>query len=261
MNEIKQLPLVGKVFLRGNLKCVTGLHIGASKETLEIGGIDTPVVRDPLTRRPYIPGSSLKGKMRYLMERTANVGFNRRTGSQGYRHECSDRACVVCRLFGSTGGKEGENIPSRLLVRDLSLTEESCWLLNEMETPLQFTEWKFENALDRVTAAANPRQLERVPAGASFRYEIVFDMRENRDEAKEDLLSLVAMMNLLEDDALGGHGSRGYGKVRFEVNRMEARPLSVYDGSGGSIFAEEAEGIGGLVEKIDTILDAFPSGG
>jgi CRISPR-associated protein Csm3 len=260
MGEIKQLPLLGKVLLSGELRCMTGLHIGASKETLEIGGIDSSVVRDPLTRQPYIPGSSLKGKMRYLMERKSNVEFNRSTG-RGMRHECSDRSCVVCRLFGSTGAKEGDNIPSRLLVRDLLLTDESLELLDNMETPLQYTEWKFENALDRVTAAASPRQLERVPAGASFRYEIIYDMREDRDAAREDLLNLITVMRLLEDDALGGHGSRGYGKIRFEANRMEARPLGMYDGSGQSVDMGETDTVDGLVEKIDGVLNTFSFGG
>jgi len=260
MSDVKQLPLLGKVLFSGSLRCNTGLHIGASKETLEIGGIDSPVVRDPLTRQPYIPGSSLKGKLRCLMERKSNVTFNRKTG-QGYRHECTNRACEVCRLFGSTGGREGDNIPSRLIVRDLFMTEESRRMLERAETPLQYTEWKFENALDRVTSAANPRQLERVPAGTAFEYQIIYDMRDNRDEAKQDLLNLILTMQLLEDDALGGHGSRGYGRVTFEACTMKAKPLSEYEGMDSGFATEEMEAIDGLAEMIDSVLDAFFDGG
>jgi len=260
MSEGRQLPLLGKVLLSGKLRCRTGLHVGASKETLEIGGIDSPVVRDPLTRQPYIPGSSLKGKLRCLMERKSNLTFKSKTG-QGFRHECTDRACEVCRLFGSTGGTEGDNIPSRLIVRDLFMTEESLEMLERAETPLQYTEWKFENALDRVTSAANPRQLERVPAGTVFGYQIIYDMRDDRDEAKQDLLNLILAMQLLEDDALGGHGSRGYGRVTFEANTMRAKPLSEYEGMDSGFTTEEIESIGGLAEMIDSVLEAFFDGG
>ncbi|MBC7230898.1 MAG: type III-A CRISPR-associated RAMP protein Csm3 [Actinobacteria bacterium] len=259
MSEISQLPLLGKVFISGKLICCTGLHIGASKETLEIGGIDSAVVRDPLTRQPYIPGSSLKGKLRYLMERSEKVLFNRSTG-QGKRHECPERGCPVCRLFGSTGAREGDNIPSPLRVRDLFLTEESRDLLEKMETPLQYTEWKFENALDRVTAAANPRNLERVPAGAEFQYEIVYDVLDF-DQAREDLANLLRMMQLLEDDALGGHGSRGYGKVAFAANRMEVRTIDQYKGEAGEAVAVEADKLDGLAAKLEELFKALANGG
>src|SRR5208283_2682691 len=133
--------LIGKIELRGVLECVTGLHIGASKENMEIGALDSPVVRDPMTLEPYIPGSSLKGKLRTLLEK-ANPGLmpNRDGGSGTSRHECNDwdkgksrnknypnidfdypgvLGCPVCRLFGSTAGGGGEasrNFPARLRV-------------------------------------------------------------------------------------------------------------------------------------------------
>jgi CRISPR-associated protein Csm3 len=50
------------VIISGKIICNTGLHIGGSKEELEIGGTDAPVIIDPETRIPVIPGSSLKGK-------------------------------------------------------------------------------------------------------------------------------------------------------------------------------------------------------
>ena len=146
-----------------------------------------------------------------------------------YRHECTDPKCSVCRLFGSAGGKEGENLPARLIVRDCYLTEESRDDLGKIETGLQFTEWKFENSLDRITAASNPRQIERVPRGAEFSFEMVYNVEtSDREEVKEDLNNIMDLLNLLQDDYLGGHGSRGYGKVRFEVETLESRKIDFY---------------------------------
>jgi CRISPR-associated protein Csm3 len=186
----KHRPLKGKIILFGVMVCDTGLHIGASGNNLDIGGIDSPVVRDPITREPYVPGSSLKGKMRSMLERKLNLPFDRHGGNGVYRHECIDRSCPVCRVFGATGGREGsdKNIPGRLIVRDMNMTRQSRELLEDIETGLQYTEWKFENSLDRVTAAANPRQLERVPRGTEFNFEIIYTVEtEDNKEIKEDL--------------------------------------------------------------------------
>ena len=163
--------------------CKTGLHIGASKDNLDIGGLDAPVLRDPVTRAPYVPGSSLKGKLRSLLERRRGMLTIRHSG-QGHRHECTDPACPVCRLFGAAGGRDGDNIPARLIVRDSLLTEAELELLSAIDTGLQYTEWKFENALDRITAAANPRQLERVPAGARFTFELVYNVEAPQQEQR-----------------------------------------------------------------------------
>lgn len=50
--------------ISGQIKLETGLHIGGDEGVIEIGGNDNPIVRDISTGNPYIPGSSLKGKMR-----------------------------------------------------------------------------------------------------------------------------------------------------------------------------------------------------
>lgn len=233
----------GKVILTGTIELLTGMHIGANTEGLDIGGIDAPVVRDPITRHPYIPGSSLKGKLRALFERSLKAlmpfEFNRDGGPRVKRHECSDLTCEVCRLFGATGQKykdpttglrrEDPNQPARLAVRDCHLTEGSAERLRQVETGLFMTEWKFENALDRITAAANPRQLERVPAGAKFHFEFSYTVVD-RDDIVQDLQNLVMLVNILEDDYLGGHGSRGYGQVRFQLNGVQAKNRDVYLG-------------------------------
>ncbi|MEW6374618.1 MAG: type III-A CRISPR-associated RAMP protein Csm3 [Thermodesulfobacteriota bacterium] len=218
--------LLGKVVINGKLLCKTGMHIGAAKENMEIGAIDSPVVRDPITREPYIPGSSFKGKLRSLLEKGLAKIPNRNIGSDVKMHVCDDAdlaaKCGVCRIFGSTGKGDGKkNFPARLIVRDLNLTLDSREKLSDIDTGLQFTEWKFENAIDRVTSAANPRQIERVPKGAEFKMELVYSVEEP-SHVVEDLKNLRLALELLILDALGGHGSRGYGKVDVKYDPLEA---------------------------------------
>ena len=272
-------PLFGKLRLTSNLVVKTGLHIGGNNVSLDIGGIDKAVVRDPLTKYRYLPGSSIKGKMRSILERFLNKPVNRSGGSGTFRYESDDfesgysfktgidfegsKTCQVSRLFGSTGDicwlpeviarsqnldtvrdaknqevfkefknvlhikAKGRNCPSRLIVRDCPLSEESAKNLKAIDTGLYMTEWKFENGMDRITAAANPRQLERVPAGAVFEFELVYTV-ENPEQAVKDLQNLAIALAILEDDALGGHGSRGYGKVAFEKFQLFYRDLNYY---------------------------------
>lgn len=235
----RRKPLRGKVVLTGSIECVTGLHIGSSRDNLDIGGLDAPVLRDPLTRAPYIPGSSVKGKLRSLFERRQGMTYDRPGGQGIYRHECVDPTCRVCRLFGASGEKKEENnLPARLIVRDSLLTEASREQLGSIDTGLQYTEWKFENALDRITAAANPRQIERVPAGAEFTFEMIYNVEAPQaKETEEDLVHLLETMSLLEDDYLGGHGSRGYGKIRFDLSQLSSRKVDFY----GATNAAERE--------------------
>jgi CRISPR-associated protein Csm3 len=250
---VTQTPLLGKIRLNSEIALKTGLHIGGGGETLDIGGIDKPVIRDPLTSQPYLPGSSIKGKLRAILERLLNQPLNRITRSGGiklYRHECdyTDRwfvsettthegaeDCPVCRVFGSTGNDctipnqnnepikhKGANKPARILVRDCHLVDRSAEELKRIGTGLYMTEWKFENGLDRVTAAANPRQIERVPAGSLFNFELVYTV-ENAAQVQEDIKNIALAIAILEDDALGGHGSRGYGKIKFQDFRLSYR--------------------------------------
>ena len=223
--DIINKNLFGKVVFNGHLVCETGMHIGASKDNMEIGAINSPVVRDPITDYPYIPGSSLKGKLRMLLEKALVKNPNRSIGKDVMLHVCDDAGtalnCEVCRIFGSTGHGGGDNFPARLIIRDLHLTKESIERLSGINTGLRFTEWKFENAIDRVTSAANPRQIERVPRGAKFQFEIVYNV-EDHAQISDDLKNIKLAFDLLQLDAIGGHGSRGYGKVRFEYEAIEA---------------------------------------
>jgi CRISPR-associated protein Csm3 len=253
MDNLDYRKLLGKIEIQGQLECLTGLHIGASKENMEIGSLDSPVVRDPLTREPYIPGSSLKGKLRSFVEKANPQLLPNRDGGSGIsRHECGDWEpgknknknykgqeleypgavhCPVCRLFGSTGpGESNRNFPARIKVRDLHLTNVAD--LEQMDTGLLYTEWKFENGIDRVTSAANPRNLERVPKGAKFGLSIIYDV-EDLDTLETDLQNLRLAIELLHDDALGGHGSRGYGRVKVDVEQITARKVDHYRGKDG----------------------------
>lgn len=241
---------LGKVMIKGKLEVVTGLHIGASKETVKIGGIDSPVVRDPVTNLPYIPGSSLKGKMRSLMEKALGKEFREISKHPPIQiHVCGDEHCGVCRLFGSSVkvGQEQKHIPARLIVRDLHLLNKDA--LKKIDTGLPCTEWKFENSIDRVTSAANPRQIERVPAGAVFGLELVYDAQD-MEQLKEDIENIHRALKLLEDDALGGHGSRGYGQVRFGEIIFDVYPKAYYASGDEAHVLEDAKDVGAIVSAL-----------
>ncbi len=237
-------PLHGKVVISGQIVCKTGLHIGSSQDTLQIGGVDLPVIRAPISREPYVPGSSLKGKLRSTLEYKEGKEFNRNVGTERnriYIHVCENNeeayGCPVCRIFGATAerGDTGGNFPARLIVRD-------CQLANREEIEEEgvvVTEIKFENNLDRITAAANPRQIERVPAGARFGFELIYSVESQSTEDNlepvfepehltTDLKNLLAAMRLVELDALGGHGSRGYGKIDFSIEQFAGYKVDYY---------------------------------
>lgn len=218
----RKIELKGRIFITFDIVALTGLSIGGSDTGIEIGGVDRTVIRDKLTNRPYIPGSSLKGKMRSLLEKYKGLKQNKRIG-QGFIHTCEDKGeydnCPVCQVFGVPGELKFAT-PTRLVVRDTFLSEESAQRLENAQTDLPYTEVKTEVSIDRVTSAANPRQIERVPAGVVFeKGEMVFSLYEGEGcSVQEDLKQLKILlegMQLVEDDYLGGLGSRGSGKVAF----------------------------------------------
>jgi len=236
-------PLLGKVVLRGVMRTLTGLHIGTSKEVLEIGSVDLAVIRDAATGEPYIPGSSLKGKMRSLLERklagneqNPEAFFNRNIGTQANPiriHACEKTEdaynCPICRVYGTSGGRDnpGANFPARIKVRDAYFPAYTRRKLLDSEAGALFAEVKYENAIDRVTAASNPRQIERVPAGTDFVFEIVYDV-EDLDQLEEDLRNILFSLEAVQDDYIGGHGSRGYGKVEFYISQLAAKKADAY---------------------------------
>lgn len=212
--NISTRGLIGKIYIKGILEAKTGLHIGGNNDFSAIGAVDTVVVRDPVTRRPYIPGSSLKGKMRYLLTRV----YAKNGMLKDINKECVDNPddYKIMRLFGSSSPKI---VLSRLQFWDIFLNKESVEKLLKADTDLYLTEIKYENTISRITSVANPRQIERVPSGALFDFSLVYNI-EDEDDLEEDMKNTGYAMMLLEHDYLGGHGSRGYGKVQFVDNMM-----------------------------------------
>jgi CRISPR-associated protein Csm3 len=267
------LTFLGKLILEGEIHCHTGLHIGAGKGSLEIGGADNPVVKDAFGV-PYIPGSSLRGRLRSLLEQTLGLAvaselvyLSKRRGQEVRIHQSDRPDDDICVLFGRNPGRvervTGEAMeasgatPARLTVYDAPLLVDSITPQMRENLDDELTEVKSENAVDRITSQANPRTLERVPAGARFRFRMVLDVLCDPDKA---LLARVAEgLRLLEDDALGGGGSRGSGRVSFNALQLAWRGKEYYATgaaesnllSGGDLAALQQLASGGdFAEKL-----------
>ncbi|MSP14765.1 MAG: type III-A CRISPR-associated RAMP protein Csm3 [Chloroflexi bacterium] len=213
------IRLYGRIFISGEVLAVTGLHIGAENAGIQIGGIDNAILRNPLNDEPYIPGSSIRGKMRSLMEKYLKRPQNQRIGRDVFIHSCEVKpdfdTCDVCHVFGVPGEREFSE-PARLIVRDVALSKGSRDALLAARTDLPYAELKTEVAIDRVTSAATPRTQERVPAGAVFGpATFIFNVYDLEHDL-ERLLRVSQALALLEDDYLGGQGSRGSGQIRFQ---------------------------------------------
>ena len=230
-NNQPELSFIGKILINCDIELKTALHIGGTEEGFDIGGIDNTVVKDKMTGVPYIPGSSLKGKIRSILEWAHNeveIKKNDKTGKyEGLL--CSDPTHPIGIVFGVAAGDHKKDIqpgPTRLTVRDAYPIEGQTekWA-NAMGENI-YTEAKTENAIDRLTSAANPRTQERVPAGSVFKGQFVFDVFTRGDIPHLKLL--FEGMRLLEDSYLGGGGTRGSGRVAFTNIKIEARDKSFY---------------------------------
>lgn len=194
--------MYSKIQISGTIEVVTGMHIGGSEAFAAIGAIDSPVMKDSITNLPMIPGSSLKGKMRSLLAKKYNKELVKP----------DDDAENITRLFGTSKKNQDNKVAaSRVLFSDMILSNEKE--LREKEVN-GLTEVKFENTISRTTAIANPRQIERVIRGAKFDLDIIYEATKE-DEIVEDMALLAEGMKLLQYDYIGGHGSRGYGKIKF----------------------------------------------
>jgi len=199
------------VKITGTIQVETGLHIGAGNDSIQIGGVDSTVVKDPITKKPYIPGSSLKGKIRTLLEWATC-----RVNKDGKPWSTKEENDPIVRIFGN-----GENVkdydggPTRASFSD-------CFIIdgiidNEKLKQIGYTEIKTEVTINRISgkaASAGPRSTERVPRGAQFKFEIAYKIFDDDDEKNLDLL--LYGMKLLEMDGLGGSVSRGYGRISFQ---------------------------------------------
>lgn len=226
------MRMIESYLLQGEIEVLTGLHIGAGKDAIEIGGTDSPVVKNPHTKEPYIPGSSLKGKLRCLMEWATNRIEEKGEVWEGGKVSNSQILAQdpVLRIFGTTS-KNWDAGPTRLLVRDGTLNRK--WIEELTERSLPLTEEKIENSIDRIKGKARDggiRRMERVPAGAIFDFQMVyriFDTGEGGDTDRANLKQLLATMHLLENDALGGSGSRGYGRIKFRNLKQDGKDIQV----------------------------------
>ena len=192
--------MFAKIEISGTIEVMSGLHIGGSDAFAAIGAIDSPVIRDAYTDYPMIPGSSLKGKMRSLLAKRYPNGIEK---------TANDDSEEILRLFGSSRKNAIKN--SRLIFSDMVMNN---WDELKKRGLQSQTEAKFENTINRMTAEANPRQIERVVRGAKFPLELIYNA-EKEEEIIEDIRLLKEAMQLLTYDYLGGNGSRGYGKVKF----------------------------------------------
>ncbi len=231
------ISITGKIILK------TGLHIGAGDTEMHIGGTDNPVVKHPHTNEPYIPGSSIKGKVRSLVElASALVPFSPDSKglvtpktlknikedssiSEEQKQQLIDYATGILRVFGSGAGQEGseEFGPTRAYFSDAFLNKQ--WLDMAKSNRWSLVEVKSENMINRIEAVAeHPRFTERVPAGAEFDFHITYRVLDEDDERFFDEI-LLKGLKLLSFDALGGNGSRGYGRVKivFDDNSIQER--------------------------------------
>ena len=218
LDKIKEIT--GRIILK------SGLHIGAGDTEMKIGGTDNPVIKHPHTLEPYIPGSSLKGKIRSLLEMRS--GLMVKTGGspvslktlQSLEGEEKEECAKILKLFGASGADADEGFtlgPTRASFADCLLDD--VWKEKASEEHLPLTEVKSENSINRIRGTAeNPRFTERVPADTEFRFCITL----KRLGPNEDLeMFLLEGLKLLQMDALGGSGSRGYGRINFEFDNPE----------------------------------------
>jgi len=232
-----------KLVVTGLIRLESGLLIGASNSALTIGDVNKVVVRDPITQQPYIPGSSLKGKMRSLLEiLDGTVGVDGLVSN-----DPNERTSKIFGYAGKSKGSENQvQQPSLLVFRDCKMTDESVMKL--ADTELYLTEVKAENSINRITAMANPRFFERVPAGAEFSFEIIASVYDGNNketneaytDAKKLLETLAQGMRLLQDDYLGMGGSRGNGQISFHDIKVSERDSNYYEkGTDEKAFATE----------------------
>ncbi len=227
--------MYGKIEITGEIEVITGMHIGGSSEFSAIGAVDNAIIKDPINHYPMIPGSSLKGKMRTLLARAYNDNYFTKHDGDDIR---------IKRLFGAANSDTA--MPSRLIFSDVFLTEESRQEILESGA-MSVIEVKFENTLNRITGVATPRQMERAVRGCRFPLRVVYEVIANDadnavSEVEEDFKVIAEGFKLLQLDYLGGSGSRGYGKIKF--NDLSVRPVM------GQIDAAVIENCRKLLEEV-----------
>jgi len=215
--------------LEGTITLKSGLHIGSGNMEMQIGGTDSPVIKHPHTLDPYIPGSSLKGKVRSLLEMASGLMIYTDGGvvsakilnKNNISDEDKNKAKEIIKIFGSGGDDKEENTdigPTRVSFADCYLDED--WKKKAQANRWQLTEVKSENSINRIKGTAeHPRFIERVPEGTQFSFSLTFKILDDGDDILFD--KLLEGLKLLQYDTLGGNGSRGYGRIEFKFNDPE----------------------------------------
>jgi len=226
------LKLQKHVLISANLVARSGLRIGGTEAAMSIGGAENPIIRD-FWQHPYIPGSSLKGKLRSLLEYDmgkVNIVTNRRGEKEG--KPCGCGKCIICRVFGTHSDAKQELGPSRMIMRDAPLSEETIKSIQELENQGRtLSETKTETMIDRLSgkaATGSLRTQERLPAGAKFDLELSLRIFEGDDE-KAMVEFIKKGLSLLQKDYLGGSGTRGYGWVKIENLMVDGKPANLED--------------------------------
>lgn len=209
MNNMKTIS--DKIIIKAELKLLTGMHIGKSNDFAPIGAVDSVIITDPLTKQPIIPGSTLKGKLRTMLAKLETEGPVLKNHNQDNE--------IIKHLFGASDPVT----EARLQFYDVFLN--NAEELKNKETDLLYTEIKFENTINRTTAVANPRQLERVPAGAKFTFKLVYNCEDEFD-LQEDIENLAKALKMIQLDYIGGSGTRGYGRITFSDFKVECAELT-----------------------------------
>lgn len=224
-----QLKAINQI--TGQIVLVTGLHIGAGNEEVHIGGIDNGVIKHPHTQQPYIPGSSLKGKMRSLLEWRSGAVKEKPLSFDSLKESMSEekkkQVKMIVQLFGASGDSQNDANAQEIGITRLSFWD--CCLNEDWKKQISdnnwlYTEAKSENTINRITGTAdNPRQTERVPADAVFDFKLGMKVLDESENAFVE--TVLAGLKLLELDGIGGSGSRGYGKIKFENLKLNGEDL------------------------------------
>jgi len=234
------------IIIRGIIKLKTGLHIGGLKETIKIGGTDNPVIlgyiekENNLQQVPIIPGSSLKGKIRSLLELKYAEDISEedkkddniyvKIGNNWIKYKENDPGKLIPIVFGIGILESTKKFnKTRIIFRDCIPTEDTIQKWKKREEILHGTEIKGENTMNRITNTATPRFFERVPAGSKFELEIILSIY--KDDKEEEIINLLKEgLKLLQDNYLGGSGSRGYGKIEMDIRKVVERTKKYYLG-------------------------------
>lgn len=220
--------------LKATLVIETGLRIGGGDTGMHIGGVDSPVIKHPHTHEPYIPGSSIKGKVRSLLEWASGAVQPNALGFQDYQNTTGKQQATIkhiLQLFGM-GGSDKLTDEQAMIFGPTRVAFWDChfcpvWKENIINDNLPLTEVKSENRIDRIKGTAeHPRQIERIPAGAEFEFRLSIKELTGDDGLFD---TMMAGLKLLELDSLGGSGSRGYGKIRFQNISIDDQPFESFD--------------------------------